>query len=94
MDKSSYDICIKEINEKDKIKSIDFFISCKIFYGFNKKLFEIKLFDYFVLNRIDRFKKLFSEGDTPENIFIIKKGEFEITTNKNILELFRKGKNG
>lgn len=86
LDQDSYKQCLKQLNDKIIKKAVDFFLSSKLFYGFNRMLFEIKMYHLFVHKNIDRFDRIINEGEEPRYIYIIKKGEFEVTGRLNLLE--------
>ena len=86
LDKVSFDLSLKEINEKEKKDIVDFFLSTKIFYLFNRKIFENKIYHLFVLKKISKNEKLYLQGHEIKNIYIIKKGDFEITKTNSLIE--------
>ena len=86
IEKVDFDLSLKEVNEREKKEMVDFFLSTKIFYLFNRKIFEIKMFHLFVLKKINRNEKLYIQGDETKHIFIIKKGEFELTARNSLVE--------
>jgi hypothetical protein len=82
----SFKNCLKQSNDKIIRKSVDFFLSSKLFYGFNRMLFEIKLYHLFVHKKIERYERVIIEGEEPKYLYLIKKGEFEVTGRMNLLE--------
>jgi hypothetical protein len=57
-----------------------------LFYLFNRKIFEIKIFHLFVLQKINRNEKIYSQGDEIKKIYFIKNGDFELTARNNLLD--------
>jgi len=67
-------------------KKIHFLNSNFIFGNINPKKFEKKYFAWFICNTYKKGDILFHEGDRPNNVYFIEKGDVELYSSKNILE--------
>lgn len=85
--KGTFDMCIKEANEKQKNINLNILLKTKLFFDFSKKYFKKYYFNFFVGQRYEIYDKLCVEGTSATSIFIIKSGEFEITMKKSLIEL-------
>jgi CRP-like cAMP-binding protein len=64
-----------------------FLASTKLLENMNKVIFQKKYFNLFSIMQVTRNTKIIEEGETPNYIYIIKDGEFEIYTRKSTFQL-------
>ena len=86
LDKVSFDLSLKEVNEKQKKQGLEFFLSTRIFFRFNREIFENKISHLFVIKKINRNEKLYIQGEDINQIFFVKKGDFELTARNSLME--------
>lgn len=77
--KESYEICIKEAEEKARRNNIDNVYSQIIFQGYNKDFFEKNYFNFFKHEVFNRGHILFVQGTERKEIFFVKEGEIELS---------------
>lgn len=77
----------------DKMNNINFILSSHIFKGIAKDNFMNKFFNFFVKLKVCRGEKLIIEGSDPKYLYVIKEGQFEISSTNNINELKEISKN-
>jgi hypothetical protein len=87
LDKTSFDISLKQVKEKQKKQGIDFFLSTQIFHHFNRKLFENRMFHFFIFRNIVRNERIIQQGDAIQYVYFIKKGDYEVTTRYSLSEI-------
>jgi hypothetical protein len=87
LDKSSYDDCIKETNERLKKLYLQFTMKRRVFEGFELYDFLKKYYLYFINFHCDKGEKLITEGEKPEYVYFVRKGEFQVTMRKSIVEV-------
>ena len=82
----NYD-CIKGINEIVKKNTILFFAKVPLFRDFDMSLFYSRYFNFFVFMKFEPGDYLLKEKEEVTHLFILKKGEYEISFRKNLEEL-------
>ena len=87
LDKRSYDKCLKDSMFKERINNINFILSNQIFKGIGKETLVNKFYNFFVKIKISRGEKIICEGQQANFFYLIKEGEFEISTRNNLFEL-------
>ena len=85
--KENFNTSVAEADEKMKQEAMHFFINNSLFKGIEKNNFLRNFFNYFVSIRYDRGDSVFREGDISQYIYFIKKGEFEASFFKSIVEI-------
>ena len=84
-DKISWDNLIRDIYDKQKKFNHTVICSSEIFYHYINQKFTY--YNSFKIKQIETKALLIQEGGSPEYIYFIKQGEFEVTINRSILEL-------
>ena len=87
MDKKSYNECLKELNEKERMSQINFLLNNELFAECNKLEFINGYYNLFAKKKIFIHQKIISMEIDPKSIYIIKNGEYLITTNKSMFEI-------
>ena len=85
--KATFDVSIKEANEKQNNSNLTILLNNQIFNDFSRKYFKKYYYNLFVSLKYDIYKKVIVEGNQAENIYLIKNGEFEIKFKKSLIEL-------
>ena len=78
---------VAQAEEKLKQEAMSFFTNNSLFKGIEKHNFQKNFFNYFVIHRYNRGDLVFNEGDSSEDIYFIKKGEFQVNFLKTIVEI-------
>jgi len=79
--------CLKDIYEKFKKEHVLFLIENPLLHGIFKSTFEKNYYYYFKQLHPKSGERLFSEGSSIDCLYFIKEGEFQISIDKNLLEL-------
>lgn len=87
IDKSTFDKCLKESNEKKGNININILLNNQIFTEFSINYFRKNYFSFFVEMRYDIYEKIVTEGSLSENIYFIKNGQFELSFKKSLIEI-------
>lgn len=85
--KDIYTECICEVDEKIKKQNKALLLSNILFHDIDKNKFEKRYFNFFIFNRISRNQKIFCEGKTPDGIYFIREGEYDVSLKTSINEL-------
>ena len=84
-DKNIWEVLLREIFDKQKKLPHTIICSNEIFHHMFNKRFHY--YEDFKVNQIMIHSNLINQGDQPENVYIIKQGEFEVNITRSILEL-------
>ena len=89
LDRVSYIKCLKEVSERQRKKKLNYLLDLNVFRGCNKNLFMNSFSNFFNKIVIQNNDILFNEGDSANNmkVYLIKKGEIELSCNKSIYEI-------
>ena len=89
LDRASYIKCLKEVSERQRKKKLNYLLDLNVFRGCNKNLFMNSFSNFFNKIIIQNNDILFNEGDDASNmkVYLIKKGEIELSCNKSIYEI-------
>ena len=87
IDKKNYYYLLHFYIEKAQNKYLNFISSFYIFKNISLNVWEKKYMSFFINKVYDKDYLLLKEGESIDQIFFIYKGEFEFTTNKNLIEL-------
>ena len=79
LNKKSYDICIKNVTEKQRRQTINLLLSFPIFKGLNYHTINKKYFNNFILCFFNKGNKIIQQFDFVNNVFLIKEGNFDIS---------------
>lgn len=79
LNKKSYDICIKNVTEKQRRQTINLLLSFPIFKGLNYYTINKKYFNNFILCFFNKGNKIIQQFDFVNNVFLIKEGNFDIS---------------
>ena len=79
LNKKSYDICIKNVSEKQRRQTINLLLSFPIFKGLNYHTINKKYFNNFILCFFNKGNKIIQQFDFVNNVFLIKEGNFDIS---------------
>ncbi len=79
LNKKSYDICIKNVSEKQRRQTINLLLSFPIFKGLNYYTINKKYFNNFILCFFNKGNKIIQQFDFVNNVFLIKEGNFDIS---------------
>jgi hypothetical protein len=72
---------------REKIKIVNFILSNHIFKGVQKDTFMSKFYNFFVRMKVSRGEKIIVEGNESRFLYLIREGEFEISTCTNLIGL-------
>ena len=81
LDKESYDICIKNLQERCRKDEINLLLSNNIFSEIDPVNFEKHFYNYFTKIRLKRQEIVFENGEEVFYIYFVFKGEIEIESN-------------
>ena len=85
--KEVYEICIKETQEKMRKQNVEKIYSHSIFRGYSHDYFEKNFYNLFNLETFMQGQFLFRQGEEREKLYILKKGDIEITFRGNFHSL-------
>ena len=85
--KEVYEICIKETQEKMRKQNVEKIYSHSIFMGYSHDYFEKNFYNLFNLETFMQGQFLFRQGEEREKLYILKKGDIEITFRGNFHSL-------
>lgn len=77
---AAYDQCFKGTQEKIRNLNCFFFVNGPIFKQIKQNLFDKKYYNYFALMESSIGHKIINQNETINNVYFIKKGEIEIST--------------
>ena len=75
-----YKRTLLNIEQKIRKNNINFLISIQLFSEINWAIFESKFFNLFKLETFKQGEKMISQGDKMKKIYLIKEGNFELTS--------------
>lgn len=87
MGKTKFKKCVAEVHDKMKQSAIQFFITNPLFKGIERNSFQKHYFNFFVLKKYNRGDYVFKEGDLSQNIYFLKKGEYEVTFTSSMIDI-------
>ena len=87
LNKKSYDICIKNVTEKQRRQTINLLLSFPIFKGLNYYTINKKYFNNFILCFFNKGNKIIQQFDFVNNVFLIKEGNFDISIKSSYNEI-------
>ena len=87
IDKNDYYMLLHVFIEKSQNKYINFISSFYIFKNLSLNVWEKKYMSLFINRVYEKDYLLLKEGNPIDQIYFIYKGEFELTTSKNLIEL-------
>ena len=87
LNKDTFDKCIKEANENQKLSNLSFLLSFHLFSDFSQKYFKLHYLNFFKKLKISIYDKIITEGFPPISTYFIKDGEFEISFRKSLIEI-------
>ena len=85
--KEAYEICIKETQEKMRRQNVENIYSHSIFKGYSHDYFEKNFFNLFNLETLQQGQFIFKQGEQRSRLYILKKGDIEITFRGNFHNL-------
>ena len=90
IDKESYQLCLREINEKIRKANLNILFDNEMFKSiYSKGNLSQKYYTNFVLNHYIKKRKIVSAGDKNDCLFIIKSGEFLVSLESSLKEICR-----
>lgn len=87
INKNEYDLLIHESVDKRKKNIFNIILHFSLFRAISHAIFERKYLNYFRDKIFDINHYLFKEGDEIEYMYFINEGEYELSVNKNIIEV-------
>jgi CRP-like cAMP-binding protein len=89
LNKEEFNKCVAEVHEKSKQTTIQFFLNNPLFKGMEKNNFQRNYFNFFVLQKFIRGDFIFKEGDIGHHIYFLRKGQYEVSFFKSMVDLNR-----
>jgi len=87
LNKDTFDKCIREANENQKLTNLSFLLSFHLFSEFSQKFFKLHYLNLFKKMKVTIYDKLIAEGQSPISTYFIKDGEFEVSFKKSLVEI-------
>lgn len=87
VNKNDYFSFLKNVNTKNRKKFFSVIFSYNIFQNISRYVFEKKYYNFFKYQKCERNQMLVRENEKNETIFFTLNGEYEISTNRNIVEV-------
>ena len=87
INKNEYDLLIHESVDKRKKNIFNIILHFSLFRAISQSIFERKYLNYFRDKIFEINHCLFKEGDEVEHMYFINDGEYELSVNKNIIEV-------
>ena len=87
INKNEYDLLIHESVDKRKKNIFNIILHFSLFRSISQAIFERKYLNYFRDKIFEINHCLFKEGDEVEHMYFINDGEYELSINKNIIEV-------
>lgn len=87
LSKEDYIDLLKEVNTKARHKFFSIIYSYNLFNSITKRSFELKYFNMFTFDKIERNQKILSETEECKFNYFIQKGQFELIVNGNLIEI-------
>ena len=82
-----YNGCLRDIEIKQRRNEVNFVLSFNIFKGMNWTIFENKFFNYFKLETVTQGKIIINQNSHFDFIYLVKNGEFELTSSLTLKEI-------
>ena len=87
LSREAFNGCLKDIEVKQRRNEVNFVLSFNIFKGMNWTIFENKFFNYFKLETVSQGKIIIKQNSHFDFIYLVKKGEFELTSSLTLKEI-------
>ena len=87
LSREAFNGCLKDIEVKQRRNEVNFVLSFNIFKGMNWTIFENKFFNYFKLETVSQGKIIINQNSHFDFIYLVKKGEFELTSSLTLKEI-------
>lgn len=87
LSREEFNGCLRDIEVKQRRNEVNFVLSFNIFKGMNWTIFENKFFNYFKLETVSQGKTIINQNSHFDFIYLVKKGEFELTSSLTLKEI-------
>jgi CRP-like cAMP-binding protein len=87
LNKRSFEVCLKEMNDKMRKLNITFLLSSPLFTNVNKSGFTKSIFNSFAFEKYTRNFNLIDIDSEPNSLFILKEGEYELKMKRSLSEI-------
>ena len=87
INKNDYELLIHQLIERRNTKIFNIILYFSLYRPINQALFEKKYLNFFIDRFFDINNIIFNEGDESGEMYFISDGEYELSVNKNIIEV-------